>query len=161
VLNLWNLWVNDVAALHCWPRWMRRRMLRVAGIQVGSGTIVAGGCFFGSRRIQIGASCYVGPGCFFDGSDDVRLHDRVNIAFGVTVTTSTHEPGTAERRAGAARSAPVAVGEGSWVGAKATLLPGVTLGDGCIVGAGALVTRSCGDSQQLVGVPARSSDIAA
>jgi maltose O-acetyltransferase len=50
--------------------------------------------------------------------------------------------------------APIAVGEGAWIGAGAIVLGGVRIGHGCVVGAGAVVTRDCAPNGLYVGVPA-------
>ena len=51
--------------------------------------------------------------------------------------------------------AEVVIGSDVWIGAHATILPGVTIGDRAVVGAGAVVTRDVGEGQVVVGVPAR------
>ncbi|MFJ6374559.1 DapH/DapD/GlmU-related protein [Pseudarthrobacter oxydans] len=73
----------------------------------------------------------------------------------VTFVTSSHRIGSRERRAGAATSAPITVGDGVWIGAAAVVLPGVTIGEGVIVAAGAVVTSDCAPNGVYAGVPAR------
>ena len=73
----------------------------------------------------------------------------------VSIITSSHEIGPTERRAYGSVAEPVVIEPGAWIGARATLLPGVTIGKGAIVGAGAVVTRSVEADTLVAGVPAR------
>jgi maltose O-acetyltransferase len=69
--------------------------------------------------------------------------------------TSPHDLGDAHKRAGAYRSAPIAIGAGTWIGTRAIVLPGVTVGPGCVIGAGSVVTGDLDAHGEYVGVPAR------
>ena len=51
-------------------------------------------------------------------------------------------------------TAPIVIGDNCWIGANATICPGVTLGDNVVVGAGAVVVKDCGDNVVIAGVPA-------
>ncbi|WP_060664555.1 DapH/DapD/GlmU-related protein [Bacillus sp. CHD6a] len=73
----------------------------------------------------------------------------------VLFCTSTHEFGTCERRAGKPYGKPIKIGNGCWVGARVTILPGVTIGDGCIIAAGSVVTKDCESNSLYSGVPAK------
>ena len=68
--------------------------------------------------------------------------------------TSTHALGTPARRAGQPTVAGIVVGDGCWIGTRATLLPGVTVAPRCIVAAGAVVTRDTRPDGLYGGVPA-------
>lgn len=59
------------------------------------------------------------------------------------------------RRAGPSTQEPITVQEGTWIGARSTILPGVTIGAGVIVAAGSVVTRDCDPHSLYAGVPAR------
>ncbi len=61
---------------------------------------------------------------------------------------------TRRRRAGRSIAAPVVIEPGSWIGARATILGGVTIGEGAVVAAGAVVTRSVPPDTLVGGVPA-------
>ncbi|MGI2292887.1 acyltransferase [Paenibacillus sp. GXUN7292] len=58
------------------------------------------------------------------------------------------------KRAGESDRKPVTIGKGCWIGARATILPGVTVGDGCVIAAGAVVTKDCEPDSLYAGVPA-------
>jgi maltose O-acetyltransferase len=77
------------------------------------------------------------------------------VAMRVLFTTSTHEIGDSQRRAGELVRKPIEVGKGCWIGAGAVILPGIVIGDGCVIGAGAVVNRDCDPNGLYVGVPAR------
>lgn len=74
----------------------------------------------------------------------------------VTVADSVHDHVEGGWHLDHVRTAPVRVGEDSWVGAKATITSGVHVGDRCVVAAGAVVTRDVPDGHVALGVPARS-----
>lgn len=71
------------------------------------------------------------------------------------LTTVTHEIGNSDQRAGVNLYKSIKIDEGCWLGANVTVLPGVTIGKGCIVGAGSLVNKSLEENYMYAGVPAR------
>src|SRR2546425_10813446 len=66
--------------------------------------------------------------------------------------TSAHRPGTSQRRAGRFVAEPIVIGDGVWIGTRAMLLPGVTVADGCVVAAGAVVAQDCEANGLYAGV---------
>jgi maltose O-acetyltransferase len=139
--------------------WVRLRLLRAAGVTVGEGTGVGGRLWIagGARpasRLVIGAGCFVNDGCRFDVSAPVTIGDGVHLGHDVAVLTASHELGPSDRRAGAGTAAPVTIGRGAWIGARATVLGGVTVGDGAVVAAGAVVVSSVPPDTLVGGVPA-------
>jgi maltose O-acetyltransferase len=141
------------SALPVIPRKLRWLILRGCGIATEAWNI-GPGCFF-AGRVQIGRGTYVNRECLFDGMAQIRIGPRCAIGMRAAFITSTHELGTPERRAGALGSRPVTVGEGCWIGAQAIVLPGVTVGDGCVIASGAVVDRDCEPHGLYGGVPAR------
>ena len=71
------------------------------------------------------------------------------------ITTSSHVIGTPERRAGRLKPEPVRIGHGAWIASRAVILPGVEVGEGAIVAAGAVVARSVAPNTLVGGIPAR------
>ena len=69
--------------------------------------------------------------------------------------TTNHDPGLGWRRCGALSKAPIVVEDGSWIGACATILPGITIGRGSVVAAGAVVTTDVDPHTMVGGVPAK------
>lgn len=98
---------------------------------------------------------FVNRGCVFDNSASIEIGERVMVGMEVMFVTSTHALGSSERRAMEVTSAPIVIGDGSWIGSRATILPGVTIGVGCVVGAGSLVREDCQPNGLYAGVPAK------
>ena len=133
---------------------IRRRLLRSYGWQIGARTqIDSPARAYG--RVRIGARCYVNRDCHFDGEALITIGDRVAVGPGVYFITSTHRIGPHAQRAGSLIAAPIHVGDGAWIGARAILLPGVTVGAGAVVAAGAVVTRDVPADMLVAGVPAQ------
>lgn len=139
---------------------LRTKILRLAGVTIGRGTTIGGTMHVhgGGRpasRIRIGANCWINDSCIFDSSAPITIGDKVALGQGVMILTNTHLLGPSEYRAGPLVSLPVIVGDGAWIGARTTVLPGVTIGPGAIVAAGAVVNRSVAADTMVAGVPAR------
>ena len=149
-----DVWVNGVIASALFPRPLRWRALRGYGMAVGPSTI-SPGTWFGGKFVSIGHATFVNYGCMFDSSARITIGERCDIAMRVTFVTSSHETGEARRRAGASRPAPITVGDGCWIGAGAVILPGTVIGDGVIIAAGAVVRGECEPHSIYAGVPAR------
>ncbi|QJA09391.1 acyltransferase [Romboutsia sp. CE17] len=69
--------------------------------------------------------------------------------------TSTHKIGDKSKRAGNFYSQNIKVGNGCWIGARATILPGVIIEDGCIIAAGSVVSKNCESNYLYAGIPAK------
>ena len=151
---LFDVWVNSFSSSNLVPRNIRYRMLRAAGIQTCSRSIFPNS-FFSSRRIKIGSNTFVNRGCFFDALGEIEIGANCSLAMGVMICTSTHSLGDQVKRAGALNAKNVHIGNGCWIGARATILPGVSVGDGCIIAAGSVVENDCDPNGLYAGVPAR------
>ena len=139
---------------------LRAQLLRSCGLHIGADTTVAGpitvtGGRRASAKLSIGRRCFINVGCVFDASEPIEIGDEVALGQHVLMTTNSHAWEEPERRAGALQPQPIRVGNGAWIAARAVLLPGVTVGDGAIVTAGAVVTRSIPPHTMAGGVPAR------
>ena len=151
---LWNWLVNGIAASPAWSTKQRARLLRRGGIDVRNCQIQPG-CFFFSDQIEFGEWVWINHRAYFDTRDWIRIGDRVGFGMEVMVLTSTHEPGDHENRRGPYTTAPVTIGAGSWIGTRAMIMPGVTIGEGVVVAAGAVVTEDCEPDGLYAGVPAK------
>ncbi len=139
---------------------VRAAGLRQAGFQIGRGTVmwgmpvITGGAGL-EQRLHIGKECWFNAGCRLDLSDVITIGDRAAIGHEVLIMTSSHELGDQSRRAGPLYTRPVTIGTGAWLGARAVILPGVTIGAGAVIAAGAVVTRDVPPNTLVGGVPAR------
>lgn len=106
--------------------------------------------------VTIGARTHVGPQCLFTGGIGcpIEVGDDCDIAPAVVFITGTHEIGSTRRRAGVGKALPIKVGAGTWIGARALIMPGVTIGEGCIVAAGSVVTGNVPANALVAGIPA-------
>ena len=105
--------------------------------------------------LRIGEKCYVGRAVSLDLADEIEIGDEVVLSSEVMILTHSDCGERAMSRWYPRRRAPVRVGHGTWIGARAIVLPGVELGECCVVGAGAVVTRSFPPFSVIGGVPAR------
>ena len=140
---------------------LRAQALRWSGFRIGSGVVMADvptliGLPAFHKKLVIGSHTFVNARCLFDLSDRVVIGQRVSIGPQVMLLTSTHEISESYRRAGALKLSPIRIGDGVWLGARAMVLPGVIVGDGAIVAAGAVVTKDVPPNTLVAGVPARA-----
>jgi maltose O-acetyltransferase len=137
----------------------RTRILRLAGFRIGRGTQVRGLPRISGRaglleRLDVGDDCSIDLDCVLDLEEHIRIGNRVTLGPGVMILTSTHELASAEHRAGVITRAPVTLRDGCLVGARAIVLPGVTLGEGAIVEPGAVVNKDVAPNTRVGGIPA-------
>jgi maltose O-acetyltransferase len=146
--------VNWLAVSSLLANPVRVQLMRLYGIHTKTHGIRPG-CFFAGRDVFIGEDTFVNYRCFFDGSAPIRIGKKCGIGMEVLFCTSTHFLGPKTERAGRVHPQPITVGDGCWIGARAVVLPGVTIGDGCVIAAGAVVSKDCAPNGMYVGVPAR------
>jgi maltose O-acetyltransferase len=120
---------------------IRTLALRAVGMRLDRTVSVHPGCFFGGTDIEIGANSGIGRQCVFDNSAPITIGTLTGIGMQTMLLTSSHEIGPPHHRGGGANAGlPIRIGDGCWIGARVTVLPGVLIGDGCVVAAGSLVT---------------------
>ena len=105
------------------------------------------------KNIQFGADVFVNSGCRFQDQGGIEIGAGSLIGHNAVITTLNHDI-LPSRRADM-HPARVVIGTGVWFGANVTVLPGVQIGDGAVVGAGAVVTRDVPAGAVVVGVPAK------
>lgn len=114
-------------------------------------------------KISIGRKVVVRPGCVFmadprPGGAGITIEDGVLMGSGVHIYTHNHrfdDVTSPISTQGLYPSKPVVLKKGCWVGARAILLPGVTVGENAVVGAGSVVTRDVPPRTLVGGSPAR------
>lgn len=105
------------------------------------------------KNIKIGRGVFINSGCCFQDQGGIELGDGCLIGHQVVIATLNHDL-SPEKRA-SMLPAKVTLGKNVWVGAHATILPGVTVGDNAVIAAGAVVTRDVEADTVVAGVPAR------
>lgn len=150
----WHLQVNVLAASFLLPEAARLALMRRADFDLETCRINAG-CFFFSSDVRIGQSTWISERCYFDSHAPIEIGARVAVGMEAMFCTSSHAPGSADKRAGPYVGHPINIGDGSWIGARAMVLPGCTVGEGCVIAAGAVVSEDCDPHGLFAGVPAR------
>ncbi len=137
---------------------LRRRLYRWAGAELGEGVrIMSSAKIWGTGRLVIGADTFVGhESSIIVGGSEVHIGSRVDISSGVMIINGSHHAwDTPGKAAGTGYSSPVALGDGCWIGARATIIGGSDVGAEAIVGAGAVVTGSLEPATAYVGAKVR------
>lgn len=111
-------------------------------------------CDYG-YNIRLGANVFVNFGCIFLDVVAIEIGEATQIGSMVQILTPDHPRDPALRRQGLESGRPVRIGANVWIGAGAILLPGVTVGDDAILGAGSIVTRDVPAGATVAGNPAR------
>lgn len=103
------------------------------------------------QKIYIGNDCSLNEGVLIIGRDDVRIGNGVTLSAYVVVTSAGIESGQPRRHS----QAPVIIEDNVWLAANVTVLPGVKIGEGAVIAAGAVVTEDIPLNVMAAGIPAR------
>lgn len=123
---------------------------------VGQGALIEAPfhCSYGIN-IHLGCDVYLNTGCVILDSAPVRIGNRCMIGPGVQIYCADHHRDVTLRRDGIERALPVTLADDVWIGGGALILPGISVGEAAIIGAGAVVTRNVPAGARVVGNPAR------
>jgi maltose O-acetyltransferase len=134
----------------------RRELLRERLADVGSGAVIRPPfhCDFG-YNITLGADVFLNFNCVILDVAAVSIGAGTQIGPAVQIYTADHPRDPAVRRSGKEFGRPISIGRNVWIGGGAIILPGVTIEDDAIIGAGSVVTRDVPRGATAVGNPAR------
>ena len=154
-------YLTNYLIAHVPSYWVRHSWYRrVLGLQIAPGASIQMGCyiwFYGPGGIKrsgsrIGANTWINRGCTLDLRGGLSIGDNVSVAAGACILTSAGMANS--RSAGEARR--VVVEDNVWIGVRAMVMPGVTVGRGAVVSAGAVVVGDVRPLAIVFGSPARS-----
>jgi len=133
---------------------IRARLSEIIGTALDESTAIFAPFYtnFG-RFIKIGKNVFINHACSFLDMGGITLEDHVLIGPKVNLITENHPLNPADRRSMLCK--PILIKRNAWIGAGATILPGVTIGENAVVAAGAVVSRDVPDNTVAGGVPAR------
>ena len=150
---------------------------RRESIRIGSGSHLYGRLllFAKSGEIIIGDQCFIGPGSQIWSADRVSIGSRVFLSHGVNIHDNNAHPMSAalrhvqftrpatpesDRATAAVRTAPVVIEDDAWLGFNVTVLKGVVIGRGAVIGAASVVTTDVPPWTVVAGNPARQIGLA-
>ncbi len=132
---------------------VRKLSFKLAGLRMPMTSTIHVGCrFFDPSGIRIGHDTIIGDRCFLDGRDELIIGNHVDIASQVLIYNSEHDINSEIFEA---TKGKVIIHDYVFVGARAIILPGVTIGKGAIVASGAVVTKDVDPLTIVGGVPAK------
>ena len=141
---------------------LKRCLLRWCGAEIGDGVrICSSARILGAGILRIGADTWIGQQVLLMATGELSFGSRVDLGPMVYIGKGTHKLDfTGERCASDGVSLPVSIGDGCWLGARVTVLPGVSIGEMTMVAAGAVVTKPLLGHCLVAGVPAAVKRIA-
>lgn len=104
------------------------------------------------KKIKIGAGSIIGLWSTLDGREGITIGENVNISSEAALWTLQHDHNSPTF---ATKGGPIVVGDRAWISFRATILPGVTIGEGAVVAAGAVVTKDVPPFAIVGGIPAK------
>lgn len=139
------LWaaVSELVVQKIWcPSRLRVKILRAFGAEIGSGVLIRHDVrIHWPWKLSIGNDVWIGVSAWLLNLEPISIGSDVCISQGVMLCTGSHQM---RSRSFEFDNAPVVIHNGVWIGTRATVLRGVTIGSNAVVGATALVTKSLG-----------------
>jgi maltose O-acetyltransferase len=130
--------------------------LRLAGVKIGRASVFWGmptlaGTGDVCSRLSVGTYCGFNARAYFELDDQITIGHHVAVGQDVMFLTRTYDTSDPKRRAGKQTSAPIEIGNGSWLGARCTIMPGVKVGAGSVIGAQVVVMNDVPPNMLLMG----------
>ena len=138
---------------------VRTLAMKGVGFSIGRGTLMRGmPIIYGQGkwgpRLTIGTGCLFNIHITIDLAAPILIGNSISIGPQTMLITGAHKIGGSLHRSGELTPKPIQIGDGAWLGARCTIMPGVTIGDGAIVAAGSVVIKDVPPNTLVAGVPA-------
>lgn len=117
-------------------------------------TVLAPVYFDYGSKTTFGSGCFVNHGCYFMDGGSITIGNNVFIGPFCGFYTASHPLDYKTRNQGLERALPITIGDNCWFGANVTAQQGITIGNGCVISAGSVVTKDVPDNAWVAGVPA-------
>src|ERR1035437_5033053 len=141
-------WVSHVPS-----HLFRKLFYQLSGMKIGKGSVVhMWANFFDPAGISIGEDTIIGDHAFLDGRAPLLIGSHTDIASSIMIYNSEHD---LDKEDFEARIEAVQIGDYVFIGPRAIILPGVKIGKGAVIAAGAVVTKDVSDFAIVGGVPAK------
>lgn len=122
-------------------------------LEIGTGSYIFMEAWFDAKKnFKLGKNSVINQKCRLDNRGNITIGDSVSISAEVCILTADHYPQSPDFSGGVS---PVTIEDYVFIGTRAMILPGVTLGKGSVVGAGAVVTKDVAPFTIVAGVPAK------
>jgi len=143
------LWLVAHAPL----QWLRILGLKCAGASLGEDIVLAAGTrLYSPWKLRIGPHTNIGDQVHLDARGNLTIGSNCNISSEVAIWTAEHD---IQSPTFAMTRGPVVIHDRAWVCFRSIILPGVTLGEGCVVASGAIVTKDVPPFAVVAGIPAK------
>lgn len=132
---------------------IRKRFYRMFGMNIGDGSFLYAGCEVRKpQSINIGEGSIIGHRNILDGRNGINIGNHVNFSTEVWIWTMQHDHSDPFFKT---IGGPVVIEDYAWISCRTIILPGVTIGKGAVVSAGAVVTKNVAPYEIVGGVPAK------
>ena len=111
-------------------------------------------CDYG-KNIHLGNDVFINLQCYFMDGADITIGNHVFVGPYCGFYTAAHPIDYSNRNKGLEKALPSVVGDNCWFGANVSVMPGVTIGSGCVIAAGSVVTPDIPEHSMIAGVPAK------
>lgn len=125
-------------------------------IKIGNNSSIGYRCFISGNEagalIEIGDNSVINRDVYLDGRVSLKIGNNVNVSHKTIIQTLSHDPQDPNFNC---VCGPVIIGDNVWIGVSAIILPGVTIGEGAVIGGGSVVTKNIPAYTIAVGNPAK------
>ena len=147
--------MNTFANSHILTSSLRVAVYKLCGLKFGKAVFLKPNILMNGTDISIGEGTFVNYSCIFENQEKIEIGENCSLGMEVLLCSATHELGNEDKRMGKTIGYSIIIEDGCWIGSRVTILPGVKVGKGCVIGAGSLVTKDCEPNGLYVGSPAK------